>query len=59
MMPYGIRIDVRMTPRAKMMRCITIANAEPITSSKPTVTTMMKTVFQTLCHHSVSVSTVT
>ena len=58
-MPYGIRIDVRITPRAKMIRCITIAKANPTTSSTATVTTMMKTVLNTSCHHRLSVSTVT
>ena len=59
MIPYGIRIDVRMTPRAKMIFHITYANAKPITSSTPTLTTMITTVFQTSCHHSWSVRTVT
>ena len=58
MMPYGMRIDVRMTPRAKMMRCITMAKAKPMTSSTPTVTTMMKMVFHTVCHQRLSVRTV-
>ena len=47
-----------MTPRAKMMRCITIAKAKPITSSTATVTTMISTVFQVSCQNSESVSTV-
>ncbi len=57
-MPYGIRMAVRITPRAKMMRCITMANANPITSSTATVTTMMITVFQVSCQNSESVRTV-
>ena len=47
-----------MAPRANTMRCITIANAKPITSSTPTVTTMINTVFQVSCQNSPSVSTV-
>ena len=58
MMPYGIRIEVRIAPRAKMIRCITIANAKPMTSSTATVTTMISTVFQVSCQNSGSVSTV-
>src|SRR4051812_47688866 len=57
-MPYGIRIDVRITPRPKMIRCMTIANANPITSSTATVTTMMTTVFKVSCQNSESVRTV-
>ena len=41
-----------------MIRCITMANAKPITSSTATVTTMMITVFQVSFQNSESVSTV-
>ena len=47
-----------MMPRAKMMRCITMANAKPITSSTATVATMMSTVTPTSRHQTWSVSTV-
>ena len=50
---------MRISPRAKTIRCITIANAKPITSSTATVTTMMITVFSVSCQNSVSVRTVT
>ena len=40
-----------------MMRCITMAKAKPMTSSMATVTTVMTTVVNTVCHHSPSVST--
>ena len=50
---------MRITPRAKMIRCITIANAKPMTSSTATVTTMITTVFQVSFQNSVSVRTVT
>ena len=42
-----------------MIRCITIANAKPMTSSTATVTTMISTVFQVSPQNSGSVSTVT
>ena len=38
-----------------MIRCITKANAKPMTSSTATVTTMMITVVTTSFHHSGSV----
>ncbi len=47
-----------MAPRAKMTRCITIANAKPMTSSTATVTTMISTVFQVSCQNRLSVRTV-
>jgi hypothetical protein len=48
-----------MTPRPKMIRCITIANTKPITSSTTTVTTVSSTVTPKSRHHRLSVSTVT
>ena len=45
-------------PRANTMRCITIANAKPITSSTETVTSMISKVFKVSCQNSESVSTV-
>src|SRR5262249_48118467 len=54
-MPYGIRMDVRITPRAKRIRCITIAKMKPITNSTATVTTMITTVFQVSFQNSESV----
>ncbi len=53
-----MRIEVRIAPRAKTMRCMTIANANPMTSSTATVTTMMITVLRVSCQNSESVSTV-
>ena len=47
-----------MIPRAKITRCITIAKAKPITSSKATVTTMMKTVLRVVSQNSGSVRAV-
>ena len=44
-----------MRPRAIMILCITIANAKPMTSSTPTVITMMSTVFQVSRQNSWSV----
>ena len=41
-----------------MIRCITIANANPITSSTATVTTMMMTVLRVSFQNRWSVSTV-
>ncbi len=58
MMPYGIRIEVRIAPLAKTIRCITIANAKPITSSTATVTTMITTVLTVSFQKSESVRTV-
>jgi len=53
-----MRIDVRITPRAKTIRCITIANAKPMTSSTATVTTMMITVLRVTFQNRPSPSTV-
>ena len=39
---------MRIRPRAKTMRCITIANAKPMTSSTATVTTMISSVVSVL-----------
>ena len=50
-MPYGTSTAVRMTPRPKMARCITIATAIPRTSSIATDTTVMSTVIPNACHH--------
>ena len=46
---------MRISPRAKMIRCITIAKAKPMTSSTATVTTMMITVFTVSFQNSESV----
>ena len=54
-----MRIEVRISPRAIMILCITIAKAKPMTSSIATVTTMMITVFNVSCQNSESVRTVT
>ncbi len=59
MIPYGMRIDVRTVRRPKMIRCITMAKAKPITNSTATVITVMMNVVNTSCHHSGSLSTTT
>ena len=59
MIPYGIRTDVRTSPRPKIARCMTSAIAIPITSSIATETTVMKAVLKTPCHHRSEVSTAT
>ena len=48
---------MRTVRRPKMMRCITVAKAKPMTNSTATVTTVMNTVVKTSCHHRLSVST--
>ncbi len=48
---------MRITPRAKITRCITIAKTKPITSSTATVPTMMITVLMVSFQNSPSPST--
>src|SRR5690606_36498117 len=55
MMPYGTRIEVRTIARPTTMRCITMANAKPMTSSTATVMTVIRTVTPTSRHHRLSV----
>ncbi|SKZ14680.1 Uncharacterised protein [Mycobacteroides abscessus subsp. abscessus] len=49
-MPYGISTTVRITPRPKMVRCITIAIAMPSTNSMTTETTVMPSVTKKAVH---------
>src|SRR5206468_8892728 len=51
MIPYGTRIDVRITRRPNTTRCITEAKTNPTTSSTATVATVMTTVVSTSFHH--------
>ena len=50
-MPYGISTEVRTSPRAKIVRCMTKATAKPSTSSIVTETTVITTVTPKACHH--------
>src|SRR5215213_3266798 len=53
---YGIRMAARRTGRRDFRAFdMTSASAKPRTSSTTTVTTVMKTVTATACHHSPSV----
>ena len=42
---------MRTTLRPKMIRCMTMAKAKPMSSSTATVITVMITVVKTVCHH--------
>ena len=57
--PYGIRIAVRTTPLATIVRCITRASAMPSTNSIATDTTVITSVTTKAVHQYRSVSTVT
>jgi hypothetical protein len=56
--PYGIRTDVRTTPRPKIALCMTSAIAIPSTSSIETEITVMNRVLKTSVHQRLEVSTV-
>ena len=55
--PYGIRTEVRTTPRPKIARCMTSAMSIPSVSSIATEMTVTNRVLKTSCHHSDEVST--
>ena len=50
--PYGIRTEVRTTPRPKIARCMTSAIVMPSVSSIETEITLRKTVLKTSVHQS-------
>lgn len=52
MMPYGMRIAVRTSPRTDFSpRCITKASAKPSSSSTATVTTVISSVTPSDCQN--------